>query len=221
MLSDIENLDIMLGENHFNRNERDESLSSNDAGMSECALGDECENNDENKFLNPRNGGTSVDADYGPNSASGNSSAEINILSSELNSRLSRELDEMISSVNTQIQRAISDAISSQLLPQIRTALSSGSGHLTQGRWNVPSERPEVNSERFCNEKCSGNSRSEPIRDCPNDGPLNTCAYDMYFYWFVFISEKQLVRSPFLLSFSKSYRCFFARRFESSLVLHF
>ena len=26
MLSDIENLDIMLGENHFNRNERDETL---------------------------------------------------------------------------------------------------------------------------------------------------------------------------------------------------
>ena len=41
MLSDIENLDIMLGENHFNRNERDGSLSSNDAGRSEGALGNE------------------------------------------------------------------------------------------------------------------------------------------------------------------------------------
>ena len=29
MLSDIENLDIMLGENHFNRSEGDESLNSN------------------------------------------------------------------------------------------------------------------------------------------------------------------------------------------------
>ena len=29
MLSDIENLDIMLGENHFNSRERDESLNSN------------------------------------------------------------------------------------------------------------------------------------------------------------------------------------------------
>ena len=28
MLSDIENLDIMLGENHFNRTERDGSLDS-------------------------------------------------------------------------------------------------------------------------------------------------------------------------------------------------
>ena len=123
MLSDIKNLDIMLGENHFNRNERDESLNSNHAGRSESALGNECENNDENRFLDPKYVGSSIDADYGQNSSSGNSSAEINRLSSELNSRLSRELHEMTSSVNTQIQSSISDAISSQILPQTQTAL--------------------------------------------------------------------------------------------------
>ena len=167
----------MLGKNHFNRNERDESLNSNDAGMSESALGDEGENNDENRILYSKNVGTSIDAHYGRNLASGNYNAEINRLSSELNSRLLRELDEMVSSVNIQIQKAISDAISSQILPQIQTALNSGSGHLTQDRWNVPSERPEVNSGRFCNEKSRGNS-SELIRDRPNDGPMITCAYD-------------------------------------------
>ena len=177
MLSDIENPDIILGENHFSRSEGDESLNNNHAGRSESALGDECEINDENRFLDSRIVGTSIDADYGQSSASGNSSAEINRLSSELNSRLSRELDEMMSSVNTQIQRAISDAISSQILPQIETVLNSGSGRLTQDRWNVPAERPEVNSEGYCNEKSIGSSRSEPIRDRPNDGSLNTCAY--------------------------------------------
>ena len=136
-------------------------------------MGYECENNDENMFIDSRNVGNSFDADYGRNSASGNSSAEINRPSSELNSRLSRELDEMMSSVNTQIERAISDTISSQILPQIQTARNSGSGHLTKDRWNVPSER-QVNSERFCNENCRGNSRSEPIRDRPNDGSMNT-----------------------------------------------
>ena len=95
-------------------------------------MGDECENIDENRFLDSRNVGTGIDADYGQNSASGNSSAEINRLSSELNSRLSRELDEMMSSFNTQIQRAISDPISNQMLPQVETALNSGSGRLTQ-----------------------------------------------------------------------------------------
>ena len=123
MLSDIENLDIMLGENHFNGNERDVSLNSNHAERSESALDDECENNIENRSLDSRNIGTGIDADHARNSASGNSSAEINRLSSELNSRLSRELDEMMGSVNTQIQRAISDAISNQILPQIQTAL--------------------------------------------------------------------------------------------------
>ena len=178
MHSDTENIDIMLGENHFNRNERDMSLNSNHAERSESALGDESENNDENRSLDSRNVGTGIDADYARNSASGNSSAEINRLSSELNSRLSRELDEMMSNVITQIQRAVSDAISSQILPQIQTALNFGSGRLTQDRWNVPAERPEVNSERFCNEKSRGTSRSDPIRDRPNEGPLNTCAYD-------------------------------------------
>ena len=181
MLSDIENLDIMYGENHFNRNERDVSLNSNHAERSEFALGDECENNDENRSLDSRNVGTGIDADHDRNSTSGNSSAEINKLSSELNSRLSREIDEMMSSVNTQIQRAISDAISSQILPQIQTALNSGLGRLTQDRWNIPAERPEVNSERFCNEKSRGNSRSEPIRDHPNEGPWTTCAHDTYY----------------------------------------
>ena len=98
IFSDIENLDIILEENHFNRNGRDESLNSNHAaGRSESDLVDECEKNDENRFLNRRNVGTSIDADYCQNSVSGNSSAEINRLSSELNSRLSRELNEIIS----------------------------------------------------------------------------------------------------------------------------
>ena len=101
MLSDIENLDIMLGENHFKRNERDERLSSNRARRPESTVEDEFENNDENRHLDSRDAGPSTNADYGRNSKEGNSSSEINGLSSELNSSLSRELDEMISSVNT------------------------------------------------------------------------------------------------------------------------
>ena len=83
---------------------------------------------------------TGINADYGQNSVGTSSNAEINRLLSELNSRLSREVDGMMSTVNTQIHRAISDAIDSQIWPQIQTALYSGSGHLTQNRWNVPSE---------------------------------------------------------------------------------
>ena len=65
----------------------------------------------------------------------------------------------MMTSVNVQIQRAISDAISNQILPQIQNALKSGSGHLTQNRWNVPTERPEINSEDNRFGKITENSR--------------------------------------------------------------
>ena len=79
----------------------------------------------------------------------------------------------MMSSVNTQIQRAISDAISSQILPQIQSALSTGLGHSTQNKWNVPSERPEANSEVLQNASSRDNSRSKPNRDRTYDGPTD------------------------------------------------
>ena len=120
-----------------------------------------------------------INADYGQNSVGTSSNAEINRLLSELNSRLSREADGMMSSVNTLIQRAISDAIDSQILPQIQTALYSGSGHLTQNRWDVPSESPEINPKENCSKKTRKNSRSEQFRDRSIDGTTNASAYDM------------------------------------------
>ena len=52
-----------------------------------------------------------------------------------------------MNSVSVQIQRAINDAISNQVLPQIQNAIKAGSGRMTRYGWDVPSERPEVNSE--------------------------------------------------------------------------
>ena len=162
MLLDIENFDIMLGERH---SEREDIVNSNSARRPESALSNLFENNEENLYMNHRDVGLGDDANYGQNSTSANSNAEINKLSSELNSRLSREMDEMMNSVNTQIQRAISDAISSQILLQIQNALKAGSGQETQNRWNVPVERPEINPEDYRNEKIRNSSRSEQVRD--------------------------------------------------------
>ena len=178
MLSDIENLDIMLGENHFDRNERDESVSSNFGRRPGSTSADELENNGENRYSATRDLGPGNNAEYGQISTGGNSSAEINKLSSELNSRLSRELDDMMCSVNSQIQRAISDAISNQILPQIQSALSAGSGHSTQSRWNVSSERPEVNSEGLQNNNPKDSSTSKPNCNRQNDGVVDSNAYD-------------------------------------------
>ena len=149
MLSDIENLDIMLGENHFERNERNESVNSNQAGRPESLFGDEFEDENENGFPNPRNNGPSPNTELGHNSIRECSSVEINRLSSELNSRISREMDEMMNSVSVQIQRAINEAISSQILPQIQNVVMAGSGQLTKERWNVP-PRDRKDIPKYC-----------------------------------------------------------------------
>ena len=91
MLSDIENLDIMLGENHFNARDRDESLNSNLSRRPEKTISNDFENTGEYTHMNQRTTNSGICANYGQNSASGNSSAEINRQSSELNSRLPRE----------------------------------------------------------------------------------------------------------------------------------
>ena len=175
IISDIENLDIMLGGDHFDTRERDESLNSILARRPGSVISNDHENDHENTYVNPRVIDSSNCAQSDRNSATANSSAEINRLSCELNSRLSRELEEMMGSVNTQIQRAISDAISNQILPQIQTALSAGSGHLAQNRWNVPSERPEINPEETYGEK---NTRCEQRSDYQNDSQPQPHAYD-------------------------------------------
>ena len=181
MLSDIENLDIMLGGNHFDRNERNESVNSNQAGRPESLFGDEFGDENENEFPNPGNNGPSPNTELGHNSIRECSSVEINRLSSELNSRISREMDEMMNSVSVQIQRAINEAISSQILPQIQNAVMAGSGQLTNERWNVPAERPEGYSEILQNLEPRNNSKSKQTNDRPKDGftSTNSRAYDM------------------------------------------
>ena len=161
MLSDTENLDIMLGENHFNTRERESSLNSNLPLRSRSFASNESENEDGNMGRDQRivNSSTNTECDH--NSATGNSSAEINRLSSELNSRISREMDEMMNSISVQIQRAISDAISTQVLPQIQNVIMAGSVHGTRKGWDVPSERPELNSEVQRNQNSKNNLRNE------------------------------------------------------------
>ena len=124
MLSDIENLDIMLGENHFNTGGREGSLNGNSPRISRSFASNESENEDGNIGRNQRNANSRTNTDCDRNSVTGNSSAEIN--------RESREMDEMMNSVSAQIQRAISDAISTQVLPQIQNVIMAGSGHGTK-----------------------------------------------------------------------------------------
>ena len=161
MLSDIENLDIMLGENHFGTREREGSLNSNLPRRSRSFASNESDNEDENGSRSRRNIEPRMNAECDRNSITGDSSAEINRLSSELNSRISREMDEMMNSVSVQIQRAINDAISTQVLPQIQNIIMAEPGHRTKKGWDVPAERPEPNSEVQRNPNAKSSLRNE------------------------------------------------------------
>ena len=179
MLSDIENLDIMLGENHFNTREREGSLNRNLPRRSRSFASNESENEDGNIGRNKRNINSRSNTDCDRNSVTGNSSAEINRLSSELKSRISREMDEMMNSVSVQIQRAISDAISTQVLPQIQNVIMAGSGHGTRKGWDIPSERPELISEVQQNLNPKNNLRNEQDENQSNNDYTELNVHDM------------------------------------------
>ena len=121
----------------------------------------ESENEDGDIGRNQRNANSRTNTEYDRKSVTANSSAEINRLSSELNSRISREMDEMMNSVSVQIQRAKNDAISTQVLPQIQNIIMAGSGHGTRRGWDVPSGRPELNSEVQRNLNAKNSLRNE------------------------------------------------------------
>ena len=179
MLCDIENLDIILGENHFDTQEREGSLNSNLPRRSRSFASIESENEDGNEGRPKRNIDSRMNAECGRNSVTGDSSAEINRLSSELNSRISREMDEMMNSVSVQIQRAISDAISTQVLPQIQNVIMARPGHGTRKGWDVSTERPELNSEVQRNLNAKSSSRNEQYENQLNDDYPDLNVHDM------------------------------------------
>ena len=179
ILSDIENLDIMLGNNHFNGIERERSLDSNSARRRNSVASDNQENEDESLYSNCRNNEPRTSADLGQNSAEANSLAEINRLSSELNSRISREMDDMLNNVSSQIQRAINEAINSQVLPQIQNAMMAGSVHETRRGWEVPAERPETDAEEQRNSNARTNCRNERHDVRQRGGISNHNVHDM------------------------------------------
>ena len=85
----------------------------------------------------------------------------------------------MMNSVSVQIQRAaINDAISNQVLPQIQNVIKAGSGQLTKNAWNIPPERPEVNSEVPQNSGIRSNVRNEQDQDRHYGDRLSHIAHD-------------------------------------------
>ena len=180
MLSDIENLDIMLGENHSSsRTERDGSLDSTSIRRHESVLSNDLDDGEENPYSDHKNSNVRSNANYGQISADMNCQAEITRLSSELNSRISRETDEMMSNVSSQIRRVINEAISTQVLPQIQNVMMAGSRSETRRGWETSVERPEINSEVQPNLNVKNNFGNEQCGDHRSGEFTNRNVHDM------------------------------------------
>ena len=207
ILSDIENLDIMLGENHFNGTERDESLEGTSIRRQESVTSNNLESEGLDPYAEYGNHRFRTSAIHDQNSASVDSQAEINKLSSELNSRISREMDEMMNSVSSQIQRAINDAINNQVLPQIQNVVMAGSGQERRRGWETSIERPEIHSEIQQNPKAKTNFNSEHSENHRKGERTQCDVHDKPFSLLSFQSEVKLSPTP-ELGFLTSYKSF-------------
>ena len=97
MLSDIENLDIMLGSNHL---EREGSELSNSVRRPETPSYNALVNHDVNFHSISREDEIVGYAGNGQNSREANSSSEINRLSGELNQCITQETNDLMSIVS-------------------------------------------------------------------------------------------------------------------------
>ena len=134
LLSDIENLDVMFGGNHF---ERDESEISNQGRSPGSPSLGTLLNQNSNSHLNSHETKIRTYALCGQSSREVDSGSELNRLSGELNQRITREMSDFMSTISSQIQRAINETVSDQILPQIQATLKSGRGHMPERRWET------------------------------------------------------------------------------------
>ena len=137
MLSDLENLDITVGSNHF---EREDSDFGNSARRPESPSYDALADHNTNSHSNSGENEIEKFAGKGHNSRKVYFRSEINRLPGELNRRITQEKNDLMRSVSSQLQRAISEAVNEQVLPRTQVSLRSGSRQFPQKGWNAPTD---------------------------------------------------------------------------------
>ena len=121
MLSDVENVDIMLG--RYSRDDEENNASENEVNL-------------DSGSSRPQQSSKVIGEDFGSSlNTNSRENSQISIettrmISEEISSQMSRKLNEIKNSLNFQIQDAISSAISEKILPFIQNTLE------TQGRVN-------------------------------------------------------------------------------------
>ena len=137
MMSDMDNLDVMLGNGSENPIEREIA----DAIEQSSVQGDiETSEYLENRYTNfPHENNLPRQDDI---------RQSLETFSNEFNLRLSQEMDSMMSMVHSQINRAISNAISERVIPEIQNIVSSMSS--TGNRDTEASVSPNSQENREC-----------------------------------------------------------------------
>ena len=129
LLSDLENMDMILGSNHY---ETKDSNFGNSTRRPESPRYDALIDHNSYFHSNSRKNEIRGFAENGQNSGENDSSSELNRLSGELNQRFTQKTNGLMNSVSLQIQRAVTEAINEHVLPQIQASLKSGNGLLPQ-----------------------------------------------------------------------------------------
>ena len=165
MMSDINNLDIMLGNPGENPIERELADAIEQSSVQGDYEANEYQRNNysfvqENEPLRHNEVRQSFET-----------------FTNEFNLRLSQEMDSMMSMVHNQINRAISTAISERVMPEIQnivSSMSSSGNRDTEASMSPNSQEDRENSSGLKTKILKKDSRSVgDLRDITGRGPFN------------------------------------------------
>ena len=152
ILSDIENMDVMLGNGDNNPIERDLADDIEQSSMQGDIESSEQLGNQYNNFTYENSLPRQSDVRQ-----------SFEMFSNEFNLRLSQEMDSMMSMMHSQINRAISNAISERVIPEIQNIVSSMSSSRNRDTEAIVSPNSQENREYpsgFKSKFTKGDSRS-------------------------------------------------------------
>ena len=151
VMSDIENLDVMLGNYQESDQVRDENLSNTDFDLESRRPQSET-NSISGNFRSLLNTNTSENSEI--------TAETIRAITSEFSSQMSRMLEEMKSDLNSHILNAIDSAIEEKVIPSIKDALENQNS-TENTNLDLRSDGPHPSTF----------SQVRPQRDLRSDGP--------------------------------------------------
>ena len=152
MMSDIDNLDVMLGSGNENPIERELADAIEQSSVQEDYGANEYQENNYRTFVRENE-------PFRQNEVR----QSFETFTTEFNLRLSQEMDSMVSMVHNQINRAISTAISERVIPEIQnivSSMSSSGNRDTEDSMSPSSQENRENPSGLKSKRTKKDSRS-------------------------------------------------------------